>query len=314
MRPAPGSYVALSVPASSANLGPGFDSVGLAIDLRDRLTAQVTGDALVIAAAGEGAGDVPLDERHLVYRSMVALWERLEVAAPTGLRLECTNAVPHSRGLGSSASAIVAGVAAAAALSGLDPTCGAGRDLVNDVAGDLEGHPDNSSASVFGGLTLSWPRERGSGWRTVELTPHPDLAVVALVPQAQLATHVARAALPTQVPLATAAANGARVGLLVHALTQEPHLLLPGTVDLLHQEQRRPSYPMTMMLVDRLRAAGLAATVSGAGPTVLVLGTIADLDQVPDLLDTLPADQVGWTQVPGGVPAAGLRVESPLIT
>lgn len=307
MTPVPGASVSLSVPASSANLGPGFDSVGMAIDLRDRLTAEVTGDDLVIVATGEGAREVPLDERHLVYRSMLTLWDRLQVPAPVGLRLECTNAVPHSRGLGSSASAIVAGVAAAAALAGVDPTAGDGLDLVNDVAGDLEGHPDNSSASLFGGLTLSWPRDGGAGWRTVQLDPHPELVALALVPATQLGTHEARAALPPTVPLGTAAANAARVGLLVHAVTRDPNLLMPATVDLLHQEQRRPAYPATMALVDVLRAAGFAATVSGAGPTVLVLGTAARADDLSHVVGAHP----GWTPVPGGVPAAGLRVESP---
>lgn len=275
---APHGSVRLRVPASAANLGPGFDSLGLGLDLWDEVEASVTESGLVVRAEGEGAAEVPTDASHLVYRSMEAAWKRLDVAAPIGLKLLCHNEIPQSRGLGSSASAIVAGVAAAAALCGVDPSGDQGRAFVNDVAGDLEGHPDNSSASVFGGLTISW--RDGEHWCTAPVETHPDVRAVLAVPQSRLATDVARAVLPEQVPHRDAARNSGRTALLAHAMSRRPDLLHPATRDWLHQEQRRSAYPASMDLVDRLRAYGHAATVSGAGPTVLVLTTVPRVDDV----------------------------------
>lgn len=297
----PGLAVRVEVPASSANLGPGFDSLGLGIELRDVVEVEVVGDELVIEVEGAGAGEVPTNARHLVYRSMLALWERLDVEPPAGLKLLCRNEIPHSRGLGSSASAIVAGVTAAAALAG--PFDEAARAVVNDLASALEGHPDNASASVYGGFTASWFDERDGTWRTVHPALHPDVDVRVLVPDFTLATDKARAALPQTVPLADAARNAGRTALLVHALTTDPSLLLPATSDRLHQDSRRPAYPRSMAVVDDLRARGIAAFVSGAGPTVLALGTTAQLDGVQ-------APDAGWQVLSPGIARDGVRVVS----
>lgn len=294
----PGAHVRLDVPASSANLGPGFDSLGLGLELRDVVEAEVVGDALQVEVEGEGAGSVPTDERHLVVRSMHTLWERLGVQAPRGLRLRCTNAVPQSRGLGSSAAAIVGGVAAAYALTGR-PLDDAGLAVVNDVAGDLEGHPDNSSASVYGGYTVSW--HDGDAWRTVRPRLHEQVRAVAYVPDSTLSTDKARAALPEQVPLADAARNAGRAALMTHAMTADPTVLSAATDDRLHQDNRRPAYPQSMALVDRLRADGFAAFVSGAGPTVLVLGTPQDAAR-------LPVASQGWRRTPLEIAQVGVRV------
>lgn len=300
-RIADGASVRVEVPASSANLGPGFDSLGLGVELRDALEVEVGGDRLVIEVSGAGAGQVPTDARHLVYRSMVAGWERLGVAPPTGLKLVCRNVIPHSRGLGSSASAIVAGVTAALAL--VRPLDDELLALVNDISSDLEGHPDNASASVYGGFTSSWFDERASAWRTVRPGVHPEIDLAVLVPGFTLSTDKARAALPAHVPLADAARNAGRAALLVHALTAEPQLLLPATADWLHQEQRRPAYPASMTLVDHLRARGLAAFISGAGPTVLVLGESSALDEIT-------APNQDWTVLRPGIAHEGVRVVS----
>lgn len=300
----PAGRVQVQVPGSSANLGPGFDSIGVAVDLWDRVDAEVGGDGLHIECEGEGADVVPRDRTHLVYRSMSVLWRSLGYAAPTALTLRCHNTIPHSRGLGSSAAAIVAGVSAAAALVGIDVDSAEGRRVVGDIAGDLEGHPDNSSASLYGGLTVSWADDACSGWRTVRLTPHPDLCTVALVPASHLATDVARAALPTGVPHGDAARNSGRAALLVHALTRDPSYLLPATREWLHQEQRRAAYPASMRLVDDLRAEGYAATISGAGPTVLVLTTVDRRDAV------LAWANETWSPVAGPLPDTGVRVHS----
>lgn len=280
----PGTGVAVRVPASSANLGPGFDSVGVALGLWDRCRATVLDTAgLEIDVTGEGAGAVPTDATHLVHRSLVHAFDELGEAPPPGLRLECANEVPHGRGLGSSATAIVTGVALAHALRALRddrPVEGIDLTTVNDLAARLEGHPDNSSASVFGGVTLSWSDDPDRGTTTLRLEPHPDIVPVVFTPEVQLSTATARAVLPAQVRLADAAANSARAALLVHAITRAPEHLLDGTREWLHQEPRRASYAASMALVDQLRAAGHAAVISGAGPSVLVLATRGTADEV----------------------------------
>ena len=320
-RAAVGSTIEVRVPASSANLGPGFDSIGLALGLWDHYVVT-TSDApgLVVEVTGEGAADVPTDERHLVVSAMRHTWRALDVEAPAGVHLTARNGVPHGRGLGSSATAIVAGVVAAQALSTLAAEGDAavrlrqGREVPLDLgvathlASELEGHPDNASASVLGGLTVSWmPDGSGldQGVRTVSarIDPHPDVEVVVFVPETQLATRTARAVLPDTVPLAAAAAGAGRAALLVHALTADPTHLHAATRDWLHQEARRPSYPDTMELVDALRAQGHAAVVSGAGPSVLVLTTRQVVDSVQP-----PDEMAHWDRLTPGIPTRGAVV------
>lgn len=301
----PGTGVAVRVPASSANLGPGFDSVGVALGLWDRCRATVLDPAgLEIVVTGEGAGAVPTDATHLVHRSLVHAFDELGEAPPPGLRLECGNEVPHGRGLGSSATAIVTGVALAHALRALRddrPVEDIDLAAVNDLAARLEGHPDNSSASVFGGVTLSWSDDPEQGTTTLRLVPHPDVVPVVFTPEVQLSTATARAVLPAQVRLADAAANSARAALLVHAITQAPEHLLDGTREWLHQEPRRASYAASMALVDELRAAGHAAVISGAGPSVLVLATRGTADEVGTSTDGR------WRVRRPGIPVRGVE-------
>lgn len=267
-----GQSMRVQVPASTANLGPGFDSIGLALDVCDVVTARVVSAGLHITVDGEGAGVVPDDETHLVWRSMRTAWQRLGVGCPPGLALHCENAVPHSRGLGSSATAIVAGITLAVAL--VDPDVGETERLtISNIASDLEGHPDNASASVYGGLTVSW--RANHRWATACPPLHPEVEPVVFVPEATLSTDQARAVLPSTVPLTDAARGAGRAALLIEAMTRQPDLLLAGTADWLHQESRRASYPSSMALVDRLRANGHAAVISGAGPSVVVLTTRA---------------------------------------
>ena len=277
-----GAAASVRVPASSANLGPGFDSVGIALDVWDVASARVEGDGLVISHAGLGSDGVPLDENHLVYRSMLTAWDALNLPAPQGLRLDYTGSIPHSRGMGSSASAVVAGVALAAALAGLDLDDMSVLAFISDVASGIEGHPDNASASVFGNATVSWADAEGT-WRTCVLPAHESLRPTVIVPDIRLDTAVARAALPTSVSLGVAAANGARTGLLTVALTQRPDLLFEATQDFLHQEPRRSAYPASMELVDRLRAKGIPAAISGAGPTVLAFGSSESRAEIAEI-------------------------------
>ncbi|MGL5818623.1 MAG: homoserine kinase [Phycicoccus sp.] len=305
--PRPGTSVVVRVPASSANLGPGFDALGCALGIWDTCRATVTPEpGLVVVVRGQGAGEVPLDENHLVHRSMRAAWAELDGSPPRGLRLECDNAVPHGRGLGSSATAIVAGVVLAQALVAVaENPVDAGTPVAVDLdwagalAARLEGHPDNASASVYGGVTLSWSDDLQVGATTVRLPIHPEVDPVVLVPDAQLSTARARSVLPPHVRLADAAANSARAALLSHALAVAPELLHAATRDWLHQGARRPSYPRSMDLVDALRASGHAAVVSGAGPSVLVLAT---RDVAADVIARTP---VGWQVLTPGIAATG---------
>ncbi|HVW40698.1 MAG TPA: homoserine kinase [Amycolatopsis sp.] len=258
----------VTVPASSANLGPGFDTLGLALALHDVVELQVTGSGLKVEVFDAGAGgvaDVPTDETHLVVRVLRTACDRLGVPLP-GLHLRCFNAIPHARGLGSSAAAVVSGIAAAYAL--------AGRDLDEDavqLAGELEGHADNVAASLLGGLVIAWCA--GGRFHAERLTPHPGIRPVVAVPDLRSSTAATRGLLPAQVSHADAAFTASRAALAVYALTSRPDRLLAATEDRLHQDYRAPAYPATARLVGALREADVAATVSGAGPSVLALTT-----------------------------------------
>lgn len=304
--PRPGASVLVETPASSANLGPGFDSIGMALGVWDRCVATVRDEpGLVVEVSGEGADSVPRDESHLVHRTMLRTWAELGVTPPTGLSLVCTNEVPHGRGMGSSATAIVTGIVAAQALCGVGESFGRfDRDVTNDLASRLEGHPDNASASVFGGATVSWSDDPAAGTTTVCLDIHPDVVPVVFAPEVQLSTAKARSVLPAHVRLADAAANSGRAALLVHALSREPRHLVAATRDWLHQEPRRPSYAASMALVDALRAAGHAAVISGAGPSVLALVTTDVID------DARALGPDGWRVLTPGIPKGGVRVST----
>ena len=257
----------VSVPATSANLGPGFDSLGLALDLRDELEGELAGSGLVVEVTGAGAGVVPLDEDHLVVRAMRRAFEALG-GQPAGLRLICRNTIPHARGLGSSSAAIVGGLVLARAL--VDGEGQLDDPALLELAVEMEGHPDNVAAALHGGFVISGRDDRGETYAVG--APVDDRVRAALfVPPEPLSTEVARGLLPEQVPHADAAADAGNAALLVAALGSRPDQLWRATRDYLHQDYRRPAMPASLDLVDRLRADGLAAVVSGAGPTVLAL-------------------------------------------
>jgi homoserine kinase len=261
--------VRVSVPATSANLGPGFDSLGLAVSLRDELEAEVVGEGLLVEVEGAGADGVPRDETHLVVRAMRAAFD-LMGEQPPGLRLSCHNRIPHARGLGSSSAAIVAGVVLARGLVAGGQLLASDEALL-DLAADLEGHPDNVAPAFLGGFVISG--REGDRWFAVRAGVDPRITAVAFVPPTGVETTVARGLLPATVPHADAAANSGRAALLVAALASQPEHLLAATRDWLHQDQREPAMPETLALVRRLRADGVPAVVSGAGPTVLAFGT-----------------------------------------
>ena len=280
--------VRVTVPATSANLGPGFDTLGLALGRYDVVTAEAGfgGDEepVVVRVEGTGAGQVPTDDTHLVVQAMRACFAELGTKA-SSLRLDCHNDLPHGRGLGSSAAAIVSGVLAARELSGSGHTMDDAAALA--LAGRIEGHPDNVAPCLLGGLTIAWTDDHGVA-RAVREDVHPDVTAIVCVPDTEVSTQKARALLPASVSHADAARNAGRAALLVEALTRRPDLLLEATDDRLHQSYRAPAMPGTLALVAALRAAGRAAVVSGAGPSVLVLSAGDDLEPVSALA-------VGWS-------------------
>jgi homoserine kinase len=303
-----GSFVAgpvtVAVPATSANLGPGFDCLGLALGLYDRLTGEVTDTGLEVEIAGEGADSLPRDERHLVVRSMRAAFKVLGVEAP-GLRLHFENNIPQSRGLGSSSAAIVGGLALARAL--VSDGARFDDDSLLFLANRLEGHPDNVAPALIGAFVISGQsvvggRTADEVW-AISAPIANSISAVAFVPPTGVSTEASRGLLPEQVPHSVAAANTGRAAMLVAALAGAPDQLLRGTEDFLHQQYRSSAMPDSFALVSALRADGLAAFISGAGPTVLVLTADG-----ADLADRCPA---GWTSYPLAVDRDGVRVVTP---
>ncbi|MFC9691897.1 homoserine kinase [Kribbella sp. NPDC056951] len=290
----PCNQVRVRVPATSANLGPGFDAFGLALSLYDELVVTPGGSGVTVQVTGEGADDVPRDESHLVVRSIRAGLDALGVQVP-GFTLRCENRIPHGRGLGSSSAAIVGGLAAAYGLAG-EPV---DRERLLRLANEIEGHPDNVAAAVYGGFTVAWLD--GEDGRAVRLDPSDGLGAVAYVPANRVLTKEARGLLPSAVLHGDAAANAGKAALLVVALTQRPDLLLTATEDRLHQEFREPAMPESLALVHKLRGSGLAAIISGAGPTVLVVGG-------PERTCPVPPD--GWERHDLRVDPVGVQVWS----
>ncbi|WP_078278669.1 homoserine kinase [Mycobacteroides franklinii] len=324
------------VPASSANLGPGFDSLGIALSLYDEIEVNTTESGLKVAVEGQGAGEVPLDGSHLVVRAIERGLAAGGVAA-AGLIVQCHNRIPHSRGLGSSAAAAVAGLGAANGL-----LAKAGRPVLSDdvlvqLASEFEGHPDNAAASVLGGAVVSWmsssrednqagmsslregnqagmsssredgqPGPESSGatpvYAATRLDVHPDIRIVAAIPQEQSSTAQTRVLLPESVTHVDARFNISRVALLTVALTARPDLLMTATEDRLHQPQRASAMPASAEVLRYLRNQGVAAVLSGAGPAVLAL-TTGDL---PDSAVKYAEDQ-GFSLVAMSV-SAGVSV------
>ncbi|WP_258366406.1 homoserine kinase [Curtobacterium sp. MCPF17_011] len=259
----------MRVPATSANLGPGFDSLGLALSLYDEVVVRVRSEpGATVTIDGVGAGEVPTDDTNLVVRAVRRGLEHAGVAQP-GLELHATNAIPHGRGMGSSAAAIVAGLMAARGL--LEGMVDLDAATLLTLATEMEGHPDNVAPALFGGLTIAWMTPDGPAHK--RLLVHRGVSPVVFVPTSTLSTKLARSLQPMTVPHEDAAFNVSRSALLVAALIQSPELLLAATEDRLHQAYRASAMPETDALIGLLRQHGLAAVVSGAGPSLLVMGS-----------------------------------------
>jgi homoserine kinase len=313
-----GGSAHVRVPATSANLGPGFDALALALDLHDDVVAVVGEDGVLIDVAGEGADQVARNEKNLVVSSMRATFDLLG-GQPRGIELSCANRIPHGRGLGSSAAAIVAGILLARAL-----VLGGDQALpmteVLELATRIEGHPDNVAACLLGGLTISWNSNETA--HAIRVNLDPSISPFVCVPPTASSTKASRKSLPEQVPHEDAAYNVARAALLVAELSgsvqatyDDPEsdnypmtsvfasVFLDATDDRLHQQYRRTGMNATANLVAALRRSGLPAVISGAGPSVLVF-TRTETD-VKTATEALPK---GWSGSLLGVDRAGARL------
>lgn len=264
-----GKKVTVRVPATSANLGPGFDTLGMALSFYDELEVEaVAGEGAFVEVIGEGAGEVPTDATNLVVQSIIFTFNRFGQEVP-GLRLKAHNIIPHGRGMGSSGAAVVSGIVAAQGLlAGVVEI--SDQDLL-ELATEIEGHPDNVAPALFGGLTIAWTDETGPHYK--KLFVHRGVALLELVPNHKMSTALARSLQPESVPHEDAVFNVSRSALLIAALTQSPDLLMAATEDRLHQDYRAAAMPETNSLVELMRENGHAAVVSGAGPSVLVLAS-----------------------------------------
>ena len=266
------------VAASSANLGPGFDSLGLALSLYDEIVVETTESDLTVEVAGEGAGLVPLDSNHLVVRAIQHGLRAVGVAA-AGLKVRCSNSIPQSRGLGSSAAAVVGGLAAVNGLVAQADSKPMTEAELIQRASEFEGHPDNASASVLGGAVVSWMSTGATGPRyaAAALRMHPDIHLFPAIPEQKSLTAETRVLLPRSVSHADARFNVSRAALLVVALTERPDLLMEATEDTLHQPHRAMAMRASAEYLNMLRRYDIAAVLSGAGPAVIALSNKPEL-------------------------------------
>ncbi len=267
------SAVRVSAPATTANLGPGYDCLGMALDIWNTVEVEPleNGATPSVTISGEGEGELEDGPENLVYRSMEFLYGELGRPMPA-LRVTCENEIPLARGLGSSAAAIAGGLAAANALSGGEFSA---RDLL-EMAATIEGHPDNVAAAVMGGLQLVVTSAGDSGDSTLYTVPvsvPSEIHAVLFIPDKRIATADARAVLPQQLSVPDAVHNMARVALLVAGMaTNHPEYLTVATQDRLHQPYRQPLFPaMKLLMKAALDAGALGAFLSGSGSTVLAL-------------------------------------------
>jgi homoserine kinase len=287
------------VSASSANLGPGFDSVGLALNLCDEIVVETMDSGLVVEVEGEGAGQVPLGAEHLVVRAVEHGLQALGVSA-AGLVVRCRNAIPHSRGLGSSAAAVVGGLAVVNGLVAQTGSTPLTEAQLIQLSSEFEGHPDNAGAAVLGGAVVSWIDRTGErpNYSAVPLRLHPDIHLYCAIPDERSLTAETRVLLPARVSHDDARFNVSRAALLVVALTERPDLLMAATEDVLHQPQRAPAMPASAEYLRRLRRHNVAATLSGAGPSLIALSTEPELP--PEVLECGCANGFTITEMTAG--------------
>lgn len=257
--------IKVQVPATSANLGPGFDCLGLAIQLYNTLRVEID-RPFKVHLSGAYTDGIPSNEDNLVWKTMCHFWDLIHFPTPS-VALAMENNIPPARGLGSSSAAIVSGLVAANHLAGSPYT----KYELFQVANALEGHPDNVAPALYGGVTLSVPTEDGILPRV--LSQSPQLKSVVIIPDLQLKTEKAREILVPQVPRQDAVFNISHAGLVIEAFIREDYpLLKEGMRDKLHQPQRTVLIPgMLQTLEAALQAGAFGAALSGSGPTLIAL-------------------------------------------
>lgn len=309
----PGLTSTAVVAASSANLGPGFDSMGLAVSIYDEIVLETTESGLVVEVEGEGEGQVPLDASHLVARAIERGLREIGISA-AGLIVRCRNDIPHSRGLGSSAAAVVGGLAAANGLAAQVDSTPMSTERLIQVSSEFEGHPDNAAAAVLGGAVVSWTQAHPpqTTYAAAPVRLHRDISIFTAIPQVRSSTAETRVLLPDQISHTDARFNLSRAALLVVALTERPDLLMVATEDVLHQPQRATAMPASAEYLAVLRRCGVAAVLSGAGPAVLALSTEAELPAEAVEYGSRNGFRTARTAVGDGVTwSSGVAVRSP---
>ena len=260
--------VEVRAPATTANLGPGYDCLGMALDLWNRITVttDAAGAGATVAVVGEGEGELAADAENLTYRAMAFLFGEADEEAPP-VKMRCENSIPLSRGLGSSAAAIAGGLVAANALLG-DPFTP--NDLL-EMAATIEGHPDNVAAAVHGGLQLVITDDQQL--YTAQIDVPEELQAVLFIPDRRIATADARRVLPSEISVADAVYNMSRAALLVAGMqSNHPEYLNIATQDRLHQPYRQAIFPPMKVIFEAARNAGaLGVFLSGSGSTILAL-------------------------------------------
>jgi len=270
----------VSVPATTANIGPGFDCLGAALSLHNIFEFSLAADRLTITASGEGADKVERDETNLVYRAIAKFYQRIDRPIPP-IAFHTNTAIPLSRGLGSSATAIVGGLFGANLLAGspLD------RMEILDLAIAMEGHPDNVAPAMLGGCQLMASNQSG-GWEFCDLQWHESIGLAVTIPDFELSTAKARQVLPKQFSMQDAVFNASHLALLTHGIqTGKASWLKAGLQDRLHQPYRQS---LIMGMAD-VQSAAIAAgafgmVISGAGPTLLSLAPIATIESVAEAM------------------------------
>lgn len=297
-----GLVASAAVSASSANLGPGFDTLGLALSLYDEIIVETTDSGLVVQVEGEGAGQLTVGPEHLVVRALDCGLRAMGVRAP-GLVVRCRNAIPHSRGLGSSAAAVVGGLAAANGLVAQTDWKPLSDSQLIQLSSEFEGHPDNAAAAVLGGAVVAWVDRSGTHpqYAAVPLRLHPDIHLYSAIPEERSLTADTRVLLREQISHEDARFNVSRAALLVVALTERPDLLMAATEDVLHQSQRAPAMPSSAEYLRLLRRHDIATTLSGAGPSLIALTTAPELP--PEVIDYGATIGFTITEMTAGEPA-----------
>lgn len=301
--------IRVKVPASIGNCGPGFDCIGLAVDMYNVVEMEWSDCGLTIEVDGEGSddGSIPIDEGNVVYRAASLLFQRAGLPSPR-LAIKLTNCIPLARGLGSSAAAIVGGLVASNELAARRFNVRLSDAQLFDLAASMEGHLDNVAAALGGGLTVSWTETGGPRFLRV---PTPPLAIVIVMPDLKLETACARTLLPKEVSMGDAVFNIGRVALLVASvMTGRFDLLKAATEDRLHQPYRTPRVPgFREVTASAMEAGAYGAGLSGSGPSIFAFCAPERVGDVSSAMAESMSPRLTFRIWAGGIALEGAHLE-----